>query len=51
MREELRISNLQEIVVDMVIKTSPLQEWNPKVPIFDVRTYRKFDAFGINTSD
>ena len=40
MREQLRIANLQEIVINNIIKSSPLIDWTPKVPILDVRSYR-----------
>lgn len=40
MREQLRIANLQEIVINNIIKTSPLIEWTPKFHILDVRSYR-----------
>jgi hypothetical protein len=40
MREQLRIANLQEIVINNIIKTSPLIDWTPKVQILDIRSYR-----------
>lgn len=41
LREQIRISNLQEVIVNSVIKPSPMGDWNPKVPILDVRSARK----------
>ena len=40
MREQLRIQNLQELIVNNIVKVAPLHEWSPKIPISDLRTYK-----------
>lgn len=42
MREQIRISNLQELITNTIIKMAPNGEWNPRIPVYDMRDYRSF---------
>jgi hypothetical protein len=40
MREQIRIASLQEQIANSLIKFAPTGEWNPRIPVQDMRDYR-----------
>jgi hypothetical protein len=49
LREQLRISILQEFIINSIVKPSPMNEWNPKIPILDVRQHKRISEHAFYT--
>ena len=43
MKEQMRLENLEDIIVNQVIKPAPTGEWNPKICVQDLRDINKTD--------
>ena len=39
LREKLRIHEIEKIVSDQIVGNTAFGEWNPKIPIYDLRSY------------
>jgi hypothetical protein len=43
MKEQIRLENLEDIIVNQVIKPAPTGEWNPKISVQDLRDINRTD--------